>query len=161
MNPETYTERTRAIIQAAQSSALAARHQQFTPEHILKAMLEDKDQLAANLITASSGRPDLVRSGLDDALAKLPAVSGGNGQLYMASETAQLFQTAEKDAKDAGDSFVTVERLLIAIAKAQGTKAADVLRASGVTPEAPSQPLINCVRAVLRILRTPKKAMKP
>ena len=136
MNPETYTERTRAIIQAAQSSALAARHQQFTPEHILKAMLEDKDQLAANLITASSGRPDLVRSGLDDALAKLPAVSGGNGQLYMASETAQLFQTAEKDAKDAGDSFVTVERLLIAIAKAQGTKAADVLRASGVTPEA-------------------------
>ena len=136
MNPDIYTERARAIIQAAQSSALAARHQQLTPEHVLKAMLEDKDQLAANLITASGGRADLVRSGLDEALTKLPAVSGGNGQLYMASETAQLFQTAEAEAKQAGDSYVTVERLLLAIAKTKGAKAADVLRAAGVTPEA-------------------------
>ena len=135
MNPDIYTERARAIIQAAQSSALAARHQQFTPEHVLKAMLEDKDQLAANLITASGGRADLVRSGLDEALTKLPAVSGGNGQLYMASETAQLFQTAEAEAKQVGDSYVTVERLLLAIAKTKGAKAADVLRATGVTPE--------------------------
>ena len=134
MNPETYTERARAIIQAAQSSALAARHQQFTPEHLLKAMLEDKDQLAANLITASGGRADLVRSSVDEALTKLPAVSGGNGQIYLASETAQVYQTADKDAKAAGDSFVTVERMLIAIAKTQ-CKAADALRSSGATPE--------------------------
>ncbi|MFC6196556.1 ATP-dependent chaperone ClpB [Ponticaulis profundi] len=136
MNPETFTERARAILQAAQSSALAARHQQFTPEHLLQAMLEDKDQLAANLITASGGRADLVRSGVEDALTKLPAVSGGNGQIYMASETAQVFQTAEKEAKAAGDSFVTVERLLLAIAKTKDAKAADVLRSAGVTPEA-------------------------
>ena len=136
MNPETYTERARAVIQAAQSSALAARHQQFAPEHILKAMLEDKDQLAANLITASGGRADLVRSGLDDALAKLPSVSGGEGKLYMAPETAQVFQEAEADAKKAGDSFVTVERLLLAIAKNKSTKSADILKSSGVTPQA-------------------------
>ena len=136
MNPESYTERARAVIQAAQSSALAARHQQFTPEHLLKAMLEDKDQLAANLITASGGRADLVRSGVDEALTKLPAVSGGNGQLYMAQETAQVFQEAEKTAKAAGDSFVTVERLLLAITTTASTKAADVLKAAGVTPQA-------------------------
>ena len=139
MNPETYTERARAIIQAAQSSALAARHQQFTPEHLLIAMLDDKDQLAANLITASGGRADLVRSGVEEALTKLPAVSGGNGQLYMASETAQVFQEAEKEAKQAGDSFVTVERMLLAIAKNTSTKAAEILKSAGVTPQALDQ----------------------
>ena len=135
MNPEIYTERAKAVLQAAQSSALASRHQQFTPEHLLKAMLEDKDQLAVNLITASGGRADLVRSGVDEALTKLPAVSGGNGQIYMSSEIAQVFQAAEKDAKDAGDSFVTVERILLAVAKTKEAKSADVLRAAGVTPE--------------------------
>lgn len=139
MNPESYTERARAVIQAGQSAALASRHQQFAPEHLLKAMLEDKDQLAANLITASGGRADLVRSGVDDALAKIPSVSGGDGQLYMGQENAQVFQEAEKKAKQAGDSFVTVERLLQAITENTSTKAADVLKSAGVTPKALDQ----------------------
>ncbi len=135
MNVEKFTERARAILQAAQSAALAARHQQFTPEHMLGAMLDDKDQLATNLITASGGRADLVRTGVNEALSKLPAVSGGNGQIYLSSELAQVFQTAEKEAKDAGDSFVTVERILLAIAKTKDAKSADILKAAGVTPE--------------------------
>ena len=135
MNVEKFTERARAILQAAQSAALAARHQQFTPEHMLGAMLDDKDQLATNLITASGGRADLVRTGVNEALSKLPAVSGGNGQIYLSSELAQVFQTAEKEAKDAGDSFVTVERILLAIAKTKDAKSADILKAAGVTPK--------------------------
>ncbi|MAK62607.1 MAG: ATP-dependent chaperone ClpB [Ponticaulis sp.] len=136
MNPESFTERARAVIQAGQSAALAARHQQFAPEHLLKAMLEDKDQLAANLINASGGRADLVRSGVDEALAKIPSVSGGDGQLYMGQENAQIFQEAEKKAKTAGDSYVTVERLLQAIAEHPTSKAAGILKSAGVTPKA-------------------------
>ncbi len=139
MNVENFTERARAVLQAAQSAALAARHQQFTPEHMLKAMLEDKDQLAANLITAAGGRADLVRSGVDDALSKIPAVSGGNGQIYLSSELAQVFQTADKEAKTAGDSYVTVECVLLAIAKTKDAKSADILKSAGVTPQALEQ----------------------
>ena len=139
MNVEKFTERARAVLQAAQSAALAARHQQLTPEHVLKAMLDDKDQLAANLITASGGRADLVRSGVEDALAKQPAVSGGNGQIYLSSELAQVYQTAEKDATSAGDSFVTVERVLLAIAKTKDAKSSDILKSAGVTPQALEQ----------------------
>lgn len=136
MSPERFTERARAVLQAAQSAALAARHQNFTPEHLLKAMLDDRDQLAANLITAAGGRADMVRAGVEDALSRLPSVSGGSRQVYLAPETAQAFQTAEKDATAKGDSFITVERLLAAIAQTKDAKAADILRSSGVTPEA-------------------------
>ena len=133
MNIEQYTERARAIIQGAQTAALANGHQVLTPAHVLKTMLEDRDQLAVNLIRASGGRPELVAQGIDTALGKLPKVQGASSGLRLEQAGAQLFQTAEADAKKAGDSFVTVERLLLAIASLRGDPASDVLANAGVT----------------------------
>ncbi|MEZ5946546.1 MAG: Clp protease N-terminal domain-containing protein [Hyphomonas sp.] len=123
MNIEQYTERARAIIQGAQTAALAAGHQVLTPAHILKEMLEDRDQMAVNLIRASGGRPDLATQGVDAALAKLPKVSGSGSGLRLEQSGAKLFQDAEAQAKKAGDSFVTTERLLLAIAGLSGDPA--------------------------------------
>ncbi|KCZ53215.1 ATPase AAA [Hyphomonas beringensis] len=136
MNIEQYTERARAIIQGAQTSALANGHQVLTPSHILKAMLEDRDQLAANLIRASGGRPELVAQGVDTAIGKLPKVQGANSGLRLEQAGAQLFQNAEAEAKKAGDSFVTVERLLLALAGLKNDPAAEVLSSAGVTVKA-------------------------
>ncbi|KCZ65593.1 ATPase AAA [Hyphomonas sp. L-53-1-40] len=133
MNIEQYTERARAIIQGAQTAALANGHQVLTPAHVLKTMLEDRDQLAVNLIRASGGRPELVAQGIDTALGKLPKVQGASSGLRLEQAGAQLFQSAEADAKKAGDSFVTVERLLLAIASLKGDPASDVLANAGVT----------------------------
>ena len=136
MNLDTYTERARAILQSAQTAALAAGHQTFTPEHILKAMLDDRDQLAANLIRAAGGRPELVAQGVDAALSRQPRVSGGDGQLRLDQSGAQLFAQAEQAAKQAGDSFVTVERLLLAIAGLGSGDSARILKEAGVTAKA-------------------------
>jgi ATP-dependent Clp protease ATP-binding subunit ClpB len=135
MNIEQYTERARAIIQGAQTAALAAGHQVLTPAHVLKEMLEDRDQLAVNLIRASGGRPELAVQGIDTALGKIPKVSGSNTGLRLEQAGAKLFQDAEAGAKKAGDSFVTTERLLLAIAGLAGDPAADVLKDAGVTPK--------------------------
>tara|TARA_R110000796_G_scaffold114723_3_gene226422 strand:+ start:2933 stop:5554 length:2622 start_codon:yes stop_codon:yes gene_type:complete len=134
MNIEQYTERARAIIQGAQTAALANGHQVLTPAHVLKTMLEDRDQLAVNLIRASGGRPELVAQGVDTALGKLPKVQGASSGLRLEQAGAQLFQAAEEGAKKAGDSFVTVERLLLALASLKNDPAADVLANAGVTP---------------------------
>ena len=136
MNIEQYTERARAIIQGAQTAALAAGHQVLTPAHVLKEMLEDRDQMAVNLIRASGGRPELVVQGVDTALGKIPKVSGSNTGLRLEQAGAKLFQEAEAGAKKAGDSFVTTERLLLAITGLAGDPAADVLKDAGVTPKA-------------------------
>jgi ATP-dependent Clp protease ATP-binding subunit ClpB len=134
MNIEQYTERARTIIQGAQTAALANGHQVLTPAHVLKTMLEDRDQLAVNLIRASGGRPELVAQGVDTALGKLPKVQGASSGLRLEQAGAQLFQAAEEGAKKAGDSFVTVERLLLALASLKNDPAADVLASAGVTP---------------------------
>ncbi len=136
MNIEQYTERARAIIQGAQTAALAAGHQVLTPAHVLKLILDDRDQMAVNLIRASGGRPELVAQGVDAALAKLPKVSGSNAALRLEQAGAKLFQDAEDSARKAGDSFVTTERLLLSIANLSGDPASDVLRSAGVTPKA-------------------------
>jgi ATP-dependent Clp protease ATP-binding subunit ClpB len=133
MNIEQYTERARAIVQGAQTLALAEGHQTLTPAHVLKTMLEDRDQMAVNLIRAGGGRPELVVQGVDAALAKLPKVSGTNTGLRLEQASAKLFQDAEAGAKKAGDSFVTTERLLLAIAGLSGDPAAEVLRNSGAS----------------------------
>ncbi|WP_396272887.1 Clp protease N-terminal domain-containing protein, partial [Hyphomonas sp.] len=134
MNIEQYTERARSLIQSAQTQALAGGHQVLTPSHILKALLDDRDQLAVNLIRASGGRPELAVQGVDSALAKQPKVSGaGAGGLRLEQSGAKLFQEAEAGAKKAGDAFVTVERLLLAIAGLSGDPAAEALKAAGVT----------------------------
>lgn len=133
MNFETYTERAQSVLQAAQTAALANSNQHFLPEHILKAMLEDRDQLAVNLIRAAGGQPERVTQVLDDALRAVPKVSGGQGGLRLDQATAKLFADAESSAKKAGDSFITVERMLIALAGLKNSKAAEALAQSGVT----------------------------
>ncbi|MCI4646160.1 MAG: ATP-dependent chaperone ClpB [Hyphomonadaceae bacterium] len=136
MNLDQYTERARAILQSAQTAALAAGHQTLSPEHVLNAMLEDRDQLTTNLIRAAGGRPELVVQGVDTALGKLPRVTGGDGQLRLDQKGAQLFATAESGAKQAGDSYVTVERLLLALAALPGTPSTTALKEAGVTVKA-------------------------
>src|ERR1700750_274437 len=117
MNIDVYSDRAKQAIQSAQSLALARRHQQLAPEHILKVLLEEKDGLSRALIQSAGGRPDEADKAVDAALGKLPKGEGGSGQLYMKPETARVFADAEEGAKTAGDAFVTTERLLIALAK--------------------------------------------
>ncbi|MDP6344942.1 MAG: Clp protease N-terminal domain-containing protein, partial [Alphaproteobacteria bacterium] len=137
MDFEKYTERSRGLVQAAQTLALRSGHQQFTPQHLLKVLLDDEEGLAAGLIRASGGDPKAALTAVEAALAKIPSVEGGGaGQLYLAPETARLFESAEQLAEKSGDSFVTAERLLLALALAAGTPAADVLEKAGATPQA-------------------------
>ncbi len=134
MNIELYTERARSLIQTAQTEALAAGHQVLAPVHVLKAMLEDRDKLAANLIRESGGRPDAVETAVMQALARTPKVSGsGTGGLRLEASGAKLFSEAESGARKSGDAFVTVERLLQTMTGLSGDPAADALRAGGVT----------------------------
>ena len=135
MDFEKYTERSRGFLQSAQSLALREGHQRFTPEHVLKVLLDDEEGLAANLIKASGGNPQMALAGAEAALRKLPKVSGGGaGQVYLAPELARVFETAQKLATKATDSFVTAERLLQALAM-EKSEAATALKAAGVTPQ--------------------------
>ena len=136
MNLEKYTERARGFVQAAQSLALREGHQQFTTEHLLKVLLDDEEGLAAGLIDRAGGNSREALRQVEQALAKLPKVEGsGAGQLYMAPAMARLFDNAEKIAQKAGDSFVTVERLLLALAMEKGTEAAKILANAGVSAQ--------------------------
>ncbi|MDP6707829.1 MAG: ATP-dependent chaperone ClpB [Alphaproteobacteria bacterium] len=136
MELEKYTERSRGFIQAAQGLALRSGHQQFTPEHLLKVLLDDEEGLAANLIRAAGARPEAALQEVEAALAKLPRVEGpGGGHLYLGTETARLLESAETLAEKAGDSFVTAERLLLALTLAKGTASAEALSAAGLTAQ--------------------------
>ncbi len=136
MNFEQYTERARGFVQSAQALAIREGHQQFTPEHLLKVLLDDQEGLAAGLIERAGGRSRDALMATEQALAALPKVEGaGAGQLYLAPPTAKVFATAEEVAKKAGDSFVTVERLLLALAIEKAAKTAKILGDAGVTPQ--------------------------
>ncbi len=136
MNIEKYTERARGFVQSAQSLAVREGHQQFTPEHILKVLLDDEEGLSAGLIDRAGGRSRDALRDTELALAKLPKVQGaGAGQLYLAPATARIFDSAEKIAQKAGDSYVTVERLLLALAMEKSTEAGKILERAGVTPQ--------------------------
>jgi ATP-dependent Clp protease ATP-binding subunit ClpB len=140
MNFETYSDRAKGFIQSAQTGALAAGHQQFTPEHLLKVLLDDNEGLASGLIERAGGRPRDALMATERALNELPKVGGGGaGQLYLAGPTAKVFQTAEQLAKKAGDSFVTVERLLLALAIEKEAKTAKILADAGVTAQSLNQ----------------------
>ncbi|MGZ8995800.1 MAG: Clp protease N-terminal domain-containing protein, partial [Rhodospirillales bacterium] len=137
MDFEKYTERSRGFIQSAQTLAQRRGHQQITPLHLLKVLLDDKEGLAANLLRAAGGDPARALRDVDAALEKLPKVEGsGAGQVYLGGETARLFDQAEQIAEKAGDSFVTAERLLLALALAAGTPAAKIIADAGATPQA-------------------------
>jgi len=136
MNIEKYTERARGFIQSAQSLALREGHQQFTPLHLLKVLLDDNEGLAGGLIDRSGGNSRAVLKAAEADLARLPKVSGsGAGQVYLAPATARLFDQAEQVAEKAGDSFVTVERLLLALALDKDSDAGALLKKGGVTPQ--------------------------
>ncbi len=136
MNFEKFTERSRGFVQSAQALALREGHQQFTPEHVLKVLLDDGEGLVSGLIDKAGGRSREALKGVELALSKLPKVGGsGAGQVYLAPATARLFDAAEQIARKAGDSFVTVERLLLALALEKGTEAARILAEAGATPQ--------------------------
>lgn len=140
MDFSNYTERARGFIQAAQAVALRAGHQQFLPDHILKALLEDPEGMAANLIRTAGGDPKQVEAAIDADLGKLPKVEGtGAGNLYLAPETARLFDAAVKLSQKSGDSFVTVERLLLALALEKEGNPGKALALGGVTPQTLNQ----------------------
>ena len=136
MNFEKYTERARGFVQSAQSLAVREGHQQFTPEHLLKVLLDDEEGLASGLIDRSGGRSRDALVQTEIALSKLPKVQGGGaGQLYLAPTTSRIFDNVEKIAQKAGDSFVTVERLLLAIALEKSSDAGKILANAGVTAQ--------------------------
>jgi ATP-dependent Clp protease ATP-binding subunit ClpB len=136
MNIEKYTERARGFIQSAQSLALREGHQQFSPLHMLKVLLDDSEGLAGGLIDRAGGNSRAILKATEDALNKLPKVSGGGaGQVYLAPELARAFDAAEKAAGKAGDSFVTVERLLLGLTLEKDSAAGKILRNGGVTAQ--------------------------
>jgi len=135
MNFENYSERAQGFIQSAQTLAMTRGNQQFTPEHLLKVLLDDEEGLAGGLIDSSGGNSRQALAATERALEAMPKVSGGGaGQLYLAPPLAKVFQQASDLAKKAGDSFVTVERLLLALALEKDAKTAAILKDAGVTP---------------------------
>lgn len=145
MNIEKYSERVRGFLQSAQTYALSEGHQQFAAEHVLKVLLDDEQGMAASLITRAGGDAKEARLANDMALAKLPKVSGGGGQVYLSQPLAKVFSTAEEAAKKAGDSFVTVERLLVALAIEPSASTSASLKKAGVTATSLNQ-VINEIR---------------
>jgi len=137
MNFEQYTERARGFIQAAQTVAIRMQHQMLQAEHLLKALLDDREGMAANLIRAAGGDPQKALKAVEADLEKVPKVfaTGAADQLRTTPEFVRLVSSAEDIAKKAGDSFVTAERLLLAIALAQGTNAQKAFAASGANAE--------------------------
>ncbi len=134
MNFEKYTDRAKGFVQSAQGIALREGHQQFAPEHMLKVLLDDPEGLAAGLIDRSGGNSRQALQAVEAVLAKIPKVSGGGaGQVYLAPQLARVFDAAEKAGEKAGDSFVTVERLLLALEK--DSEAGQILAKAGVTPQ--------------------------
>src|SRR6186713_1909617 len=136
MNIDKYTERSRGFVQSAQSLAVREGHQQFSTLHVLKVLLDDNEGLAAGLIDRAGGNSRAILKATEDALQKVPKVSGGGaGQIYLAPELARTFDAAEKAGEKAGDSFVTVERLLLGLALEKTSEAGTILAKGGVTPQ--------------------------
>ncbi|MFO1174805.1 MAG: ATP-dependent chaperone ClpB [Paracoccaceae bacterium] len=135
MNMEKFTERSRGFLQAAQTIAMREGHQRVMPEHLLKALMDDEQGLSSNLIRKAGGAPERVAEAVNLTISRTPKVSGGDGQVYVDTSLVRVLDEAEKIAKKAGDSFVPVERMLMALALVN-TKAKDALDAGAVTPQA-------------------------
>src|SRR5215207_7498200 len=145
MKIERYTERAQGFLQAAQTIAMREGHPQFTSEHILKALLDDPEGMAAGLIDRAGGQSAQVRREVDAVIARQPKVSGAASQPQATRELLRLFDTAEKAADKASDKFVTVERLLLALAIEKDTEAGKILARAGVTASALNE-AINAIR---------------
>ncbi|QCB41123.1 ATP-dependent chaperone ClpB [Sphingomonas sp. PAMC26645] len=137
MNIDKFTDRAKGFLQSAQTVAIRMNHQRIAPEHLLKALLEDEQGMAAGLIKAAGGDAKRATSETDLALAKIPVVSGSGAQTTpgIDNDAVRVLDQAEQIASKAGDSFVTVERLLVALALSLNTAAGKALKAGGVTPE--------------------------
>src|SRR6476660_4141524 len=136
MDFEKFTDRARGFVQSAQTLALNEGHQQFSTEHLLKVLLDDPEGLAAGLIDRSGGNSRAALQAVEEALRKRPKVQGsGAGQLYLDAGLSRVFTAAEKMADKAGDSFVTVERLLLALAVEKDTEAGKILARAEVTAQ--------------------------
>jgi ATP-dependent Clp protease ATP-binding subunit ClpB len=134
MNLEKFTERSRGFLQAAQTIAMRESHQRLLPEHLLKALMDDEQGLASNLIRRAGGSPERVTEALNGAIGRIAKVSGDAGQTYLDQQTAKVLDEAEKIAKKAGDSFVPVERILMALAMVK-SGAKDALDAGAVSAQ--------------------------
>ncbi|MEO1109404.1 MAG: ATP-dependent chaperone ClpB [Pseudomonadota bacterium] len=134
MDLNKFTERARGFVQAAQTIALREGHQRLEPTHILKALMDDDQGLASNLITRAGGAPNRVVEALDAAMGKIPKVSGDASQIYMDGQTAKVLDEAAKIATKASDSFVPVERVLMALCMVK-SKAKDALEAGAVSAQ--------------------------
>ena len=135
MDMEKFTERSRGFLQAAQTIAIREENQRVMPEHLLKALMDDDQGFASNLIARAGGDAQAVRQAVDLAVGKQPKVSGGQGQVYVDPSMVRVLDEAEKLAKKAGDSFVPAERILTALAVVN-TNARDALSAGKVTAQA-------------------------
>lgn len=135
MNFEKYTERARGFVQAAQNLAVREGHPQLAPGHVLKVLLDDPEGLCAGLIDRAGGRSRDAHAAVEQWLAKQPKVSGSASQPQATRELMRFFDTAEKAAEKAGDSFVTVERMLLALAVEKDTEAGKILAQAGVTAQ--------------------------
>ncbi|WNO54680.1 ATP-dependent chaperone ClpB [Stakelama saccharophila] len=138
MNLEKFTDRAKGFLQSAQTVAIRMSHQQIAPEHLLKALLEDDEGMAAGLIQKAGGDAGRATSQVDAALARVPAVSGSGAQATpgLNNDAVRVLDQAEQVATKAGDSYVTVERLLLALVLAKNSAAGEALADAGVKPEA-------------------------
>ncbi len=136
MNLEKFTDRAKGFLQSALTVAIRNNHQRISPVHILKALLEDSEGMAAGLIQRAGGEPSLAVSAVDLALSKIPQVTGGGAQAQpgLDNDAVRVLDSAEQLADKAGDGYVTVERLLTALAMAKGATA-DAMKAASVTPQ--------------------------
>jgi ATP-dependent Clp protease ATP-binding subunit ClpB len=137
MNLEKFTDRAKGFLQSAQTVAIRLNHQRIAPEHLLKALLEDNEGMCAGLIGAAGGDAALAGREADAALAKIPAVSGSgaNQPPGLDNDLVRVLDQAEQIASKAGDSFVTVERLLLALTLATTTEAGKALAKAGLSTE--------------------------
>ncbi|KPF93296.1 Clp protease ClpB [Novosphingobium sp. AAP83] len=138
MNLEKFTDRAKGFLQAAQTVAIRMSHQRITAEHILKALLEDSEGMASGLIQRAGGNAAVAQAEVDKALGKLASVSGSGAQQTpgLDNDAVRVLDSAEQIATKSGDSFVTVERMLVALALATTTGAGQALKTANVTPQA-------------------------
>ena len=138
MNLEKFTDRAKGFIQSAQTVAIRMEHQRITPTHLLKALLEDNEGMAAGLIQRAGGHPGVAITEVDAELGKIASVSGGGAQQTpgLDNDAVRVLDQAEQIAEKSGDSYVTVERLLVALALASTTKAGQALKQANVDPKA-------------------------
>ncbi|MEL7736892.1 ATP-dependent chaperone ClpB [Citromicrobium bathyomarinum] len=138
MNLENFTDRAKGFLQSAQTTAIRLNHQRITPLHILKVLLDDSEGMAAGLVQRAGGDPVKAEQRVDDELGRIPAVSGSGAQASpgLDNDSVRMLDQAQQIAEKSGDSFVTVERLLVALALASNSKAGSVLADAGVDAKA-------------------------